>query len=672
MKRVVILFAIILIFPLISAQIIINQQPGEVYSLGEEISIPATIKPTTDLTGIFQMDLICEGYQINFYKNGVSLSSGEEKRMEPSLVLTKNVIGNLKGTCKVKAFIEEDFVLTNEFQISDSITINVDFESLEFNPGENILIDGNAIKESGGEVNGFIEFSIVEGNASTMSQLETINNGFFSINITFPRDMKAGAHLLKLKAHEEDIGGEITNHGFRDQNIIINQIPTSLEIVFDNPEVKPGTNVIVKAILHDQTGVSIASTVFLTIKNQKDKIFEQTEIATDEFLEFLIAYNELPSTWKVVAVSNKLTSESSFTILEKEAIDIEIINKTITITNMGNVLYNKTALVKIGDKSLNVFVYLEVDESQRYILTAPEGEYKIEFIADGKSTVAEDIPLTGKIIDVKKASRSVGSLVKYPFVWIFIILILGFIGFISFKRGYPKKFVGHITSKTPKKPKKTSPLTKTSLVSSANKAEMSLSIKGDKQNVSVIGLHIRNLKEVQAKKGNVEEILQKIVNIAEEHKGATYESQSTIFFIIAPTKTRTFKNEKTALTIAQKIKKMLEEHNKIAKQKIHFGISLNHGTIVAKQEADSLKFMSMGTLMAHTKKIASLANNDILLGEKINHNLKEEVKTTRHEKGNMHVYSIKEVKDVEGNRAFVRSFLDRIEHKDKEGKKEEK
>ena len=95
MKRVALLIALLLFFPLVSGEIIINSQPKEVYSLGDMITIPATIKTSSEVTGIFEMNLICSGGEINFYRNGVSLTSGEEKRMESTLVLTRNVIGEL-------------------------------------------------------------------------------------------------------------------------------------------------------------------------------------------------------------------------------------------------------------------------------------------------------------------------------------------------------------------------------------------------------------------------------------------------------------------------------------------------------------------------------------------------------------------------------------------------
>jgi hypothetical protein len=665
MRRLLLLFAcLILLIQFAAAEIIINKQPDEIYSLGDIIPIPATVKPVTDISGIFQMNLFCNGHETNFYKNGVSLAAGEEKQLEPSLVLMRNVIGELKGTCKIKAILGDDFVLTEEFKISDFIEIHLGFEQVEFNPGENVLLEGDAVKENGKDVNGFIEMEIRDGNNSILTHLETINNGFFSMNITFPGDIKAGAYLMKLNAHEKDLVGETTNKGFSDMNILIKQVPTSLEVLFEDSAVEPGENMNVKAILHDQTGEKIASTSFITIKDNKGKIHEQLEMATDEFLEFPIPYNQAPADWVVVAVSNKLTSEAKFTILEKEDVKVEIINKTVEITNMGNVVYNKTVLVKIGNKSLNIDVLLDVDKSQKYILSAPDGEYEVEVIADEES-VSEEVILTGKSVDIRKASSKVGSLVRFPIVWIFIIAILGFIAFIVFKKGYKKSFVGYIGSKIPKKNKgeKALPLKKDSLVQTGSKAELSLSIKGDKQNISMVALKIKNLQKLQSKEGSAEETIQKIINATEESKAAVYENHNELFFILCPTRTRTFKNERTALNLAKKIKEILEDHNKKFKQTIEFGISLNYGTIIAKQEKDVLKFMSMGTLMGTAKKVSALAENEIFLGEKMNEKMRSEVKTIRHQKGNIHVYSIKEIKDVEGNKKFIRSFMDRIEKK---------
>lgn len=668
---ILLIFALVL-FPLTSATLIINQQPAEVYNLGDVISVPVKVVSTGEMLGSLNIDLICGTQKVN-YKVGIPLlATGEEYGTNIYIPLIKSEIGELQDRCKIKVSLGTDSTFTNEFKISNLIILDANLSILEFNPGGNLFINGQAIRENGAPTEGFIELSILEGNNSILNHLETVKNGAFLINAVLPNKIKAGALMLNLDVYEIDSNGNTTNKGFLNQNIRINQIPTSLEILFESKEIEPSTPLRFKSILYDQTGEKMPSIAQITIKNQNDKIMEQAEIATDEFFEFPILYNELPSKWKVISVSNELTAESLFTILEKEEISIKIVNRTLTITNTGNVLYNKTALVKIGNETLNIDVYLKVDESQKYVITAPDGDYDVR-VTVGEADFSEMVALTGKTIDVKKTPGKVGSLIKYPLIWIFIILILGFVVFITFKRSSPKTFIGHISSKIKKTGEATKllPLAKGSLINSRNKAELSLSIKGDKQNASLVSLNIKNLKEIQTKKGNVEEILQKIVNLCEEHKAVTYENQNNLFFILAPTKTRTFKNEKMALELGNKIKDTLSEHNKTAKHKVGFGISINYGTIVAKQEKDAFKFMSLGTLLASSKKIASLADEDILLSEKMHSVLGASVKTTKHEKGNMETYALKEIRNTEDHKKFIRTFLNRLEGKHPGEKKEE-
>ncbi|GAG01077.1 unnamed protein product, partial [marine sediment metagenome] len=151
------------LFPLISAKIIINQQPEEVYNLGDVISIPVTIIASRDTLGSLNINLVCNGEEVN-YKIGIPpLSSGEEYRTDIYVPLIKNEIGELKGICKVEAYLGEYHALTNEFRISDLILLKIDFQVLEFDPEENLLIEGQATRENNKPINGFIELSIVEG-----------------------------------------------------------------------------------------------------------------------------------------------------------------------------------------------------------------------------------------------------------------------------------------------------------------------------------------------------------------------------------------------------------------------------------------------------------------------------------------------------------------------------
>ena len=633
------------------------------------MNIPIKITTLTNIASLFTINLICNGIETPILTEYIVLSAGEEVERSPQIPLMESVIGRPTGNCVLKASLgEETFELTDSFTISDYIGISIKEQKTEASPKETIILEGDAIKDNGEAVQGVAELIVIKDNETVIKLIDTVKNGYFYFNFSLLQDSKAGQYLVQLNIYENDLSGEKTNKGFVNYNLLITQVPTSLEIVFDTSSVEPGTDLKVKTILHDQTGVPIEATSIITIKNQDNEIKDQIEKATGQFLEFPIAYNEPAAEWKIVALSNRITTEASFEIIEKEDIEITLINRTITILNTGNVPYcNKSILIKIGNKSLpNVDLCLEVDEEQEYILTAPEGEYQIEIISDGEEKISQSVMLTGKTIDVKEISRK--SFVGHPLVWIFLIAVLGFVAFLFFKKGYKRNFVGHITKR--KNSKQATALAKGSLLNTKNKAELSLSIKGDKQNVSIICLKIKNLKEIVSKKGLVKEALQKIVNLVEEKKAYIYENNENLFFIFAPVNTKTFKNERTAIEVAQKIESALTEGNKLYKDKIDFGIGLNYGTIIAKKEKGILQFMSMGTLITTAKKTANASKGTIFLGEKINDKLRTEVKTEKEMHGSTELYKIKEVKTRGDHKNFLSSFVKRLEKEKKE--KEEK
>ena len=594
--------AIFMIFfiSLVSAEIIINQQPEELYNMGDivktsfKIVTPLNLNPDT----FFMVNIFCNGIETNVVKYPIGdMLTGEQKEFSPPIPLLEDIIGRTTGICKLKAILqtlsgtEYDSALTeNEFRISDLINVEILSEAEEFNPGEEINIEGEAIKENGDAVkSGIVELKITEGNSTIFGKQETVKNGYFFLNFSIPTDMKAGQYNVKIKVYQTDSLGKITNKGFANYNLLIKQVPTSLEIFIEDKEIEPGTNLKIKGILRDQTGEKIEANVMLTVKNNKDKIIEQAELKTDEVLEIRILYNEPPLEWTVTAVSNELTTEIDFEILEKEAVEIKLLNNTILITNVGNIAYNKSLLIKIGDESLNIDVYLDVDKSQKYVLKAPDGEYEIEISGEEGNLFNGNTLLTGKAIEVKKV-LSVMTLMRYPLVWIFIFLVLGFIAFMIFKKGYKKSFFGRINigrKKRKKEPKdnvsKERHFSGESLISGAkNKAQLSLSLKGDKQGVNVVCVKIKNLKDFNLKKGDFAEVLNSIITTAEGEKAFTYENQNYLFFIVSAIGTRTFKNEKIAINIAEKISKLVEEYNKLAKQKLDLGIGVHYGQIIAK------------------------------------------------------------------------------------------
>jgi hypothetical protein len=658
-RGIILLILTILVCSFVSAEIIFTQSIKSINNLGDSIYVPVTIKSIGAFSGVFEMNLICDEAEINFYKNGILLSSGEEKSLESSLVLIRSIIGGANGLCKIKAILGADYALSNEFKISDSLSISGSLEKTEFDSGENVALSGKVTKETGRNADGFVEANLLTSDVQNITQTGTITDGNFNINLSLPADLRAGYYSIEIKSYELDNDRLVTNKGNAKYNIFVRQVPTNLELILENNEILPGTSLKVKAILHDQTGEQINSTVFLTIKDSADKILEQKEVDTDQFFDYSVKPDEPPADWTILAVSNKLETKDKITIKEKSEVEVEIINKTILITNTGNVFYNKTVLIKVGDTPLNIHAMLDVGESKKYVVSAPDGEYTVKVITGNENEISEMMSLTGRSVGIKEASR----FSFWGAFWIFLVLILGFVSFVFFKKIYQKPFFARLIHRKKKEKFKKMDMDEDSnvVIKTGNKAELSLSIRGDKQDVSVICVRMKNLKDNKSGKGSTRESIEKIIELAEEDKAVTYENQDYLFFIFAPARTRTFKNEKRALEIAEKIQEILSGHNRMFHQKIDFGISLNYGTIIGRQEDDVFKFMSMGSLITISKKIASLSEGEILLSEKINDLLRLDVKTEKKTKSGVSVYSIKEIKREvdEATKRFIKKFMER-------------
>ena len=672
----ILLILSVLLLPFFSAEIVFNQQPNEIYNLGDSVTIPVTIKAVEGITGIFSMDLICGTKQTNFYKNGVNLPSGEEKTMEASLVLTKEIVGEYTGKCKIKAILLNTYKITEEFKISNVITLQPNMDQKEFAPEERVLFFGNAVKENGHDVNGFIDLEIVIGNSSSIIQPGTINDGVYSLNVTFPEKLKAGNYLVKLNAYEVTADGAKTNKGFVNYNIKIKQIPTSLELHFENSSVEPGTEMKVMAILHDQTGDKIASRAIISVKKGEIEIQNQTEIATDEYLKFPIAYNEPPSTWNVFALSNFLTANAEFEVIAKTAINVEVINETIKVTNIGNVPFNDSISISIGNDSQQIPVYLDLDKSKEYELKAPTGEYEVEVLSNGESKLKQNVALTGRAIQVRDLSESnLNDFYKNPFVWIFVALILAGIIFVVIRKRNkkypygtaPKKKVSSTRQVVQKAnipwENRAMPVSKDSRLETKNKANLSISITGNQKEVSIANVKIKNLGELRGKKTNVEEPLQKIINIAENKRAFVYENQDNLFFILTPSKTKSAANENAALEIAQNAKEILSTYNRVAKNKVDFGIGIESGMIVEKVEGGILEFMSLGNLMTTIKRISSNSQGEVFLGEQIRKKLTN-VRTEKQDGAKGSFHKMKDIKYHDsGHSEYMNSFINKAKER---------
>jgi len=666
-KQIVTFIFLVLMVSLASATISLQQQPRQVYNLGDSIEIPIKIIASQPISDILSIKLTCGETEIEIYKEYISLIEGEKSR-DLTIPLIKEFVGESEGACSInyKVGLEEGN-LSSDFTISNKVDIVMQELTQDFSPGEKIIFLGTAVKENAAGINGIIEANLSTESSSNMIYSNLVENGAFTLEINLPQNIKAGQHNIKIYTYEKDSKDQIINNGSLITNINVKQIPTNLEIILDDVKLDPGEVLKLKAILHDQTGENMIEKIYFSIKNPEGEIIEKFEKTTDEYFEHYINITELPSTWRINAYTGELTTNTAFTINEKREIKIEILNSTVLITNIGNMIYQETIDVKIGEDIKKVELNLKIGESKKFTLTAPRGDYLVQIGEETKT-----VGLTGKSVDVKKFAEKTFAL--KPFIWVFIILILGLIAYIVFRKGYKRTFFGRKHLLRPKT--KSTKIEKEKIVSLKGKlinptipVELSLSIHGNKQTSNIINLNLKNYKEFGSGEGGIKETLTKITRIIEEEKGLIYQSADNLFFIFAPEKTRTFKNIEKSLVIIQEIIKTLEHHNKLFKQKIEYGIAIDSGDIVLKSEANTVKFTAITSLITNLKRMSHMSNKQIYLTTRIRNELGSKIKVEKVQSDKIDAYSLKDIVQKLDHSKFITGFMERLE-RDKKSQKE--
>ncbi len=660
----------------VSGSIVINEEPEELYNMGDNVDVSFKLIPEKNLNSdiSFSIYITCNGIETNPEKSEVGgMKAKEVEEFSSKIFLSERRLGRTTGTCSIKGVLEDsisgevyDSKTTENFEVSDIINVKVLSEERVFNPGEVMLIEGEAIKENGiAPDSSFVESKLIKGDNEIKTSTNTVKKGYFSFETQLPEELEAGKYDIKIQVYET-YKEKKTNKGAEEYSIKINQVPTNLEILVDKSEkeIEPGTNLKAKAILHDQTGEPIESSVNFTLKKEKE-ILEKETIPTGKDFTYFVVSNEPVSNWTLIAESEGFETKTIFNIIEKEKVNLEIINRTLLAINEGNVPYKKILDVKIGNQTLEFNVSLGLGEEKKYLLSAPQGNYSLEIFNDkGESMINNQVTLTGKAIKIEEAKENIFSLMNYPLIWIFIVLILGFVAFSIFKGSGKRSFFGYVVPKKGKpkvvKKDKKEKHPKNVLLSSAPVADLSLSIHGDKQKSSVVCLNIKNFEKVNSNKDKIKETLQELGDLAKKSKASVYENQDKIFFIFSPLKTKTFKNDKPSVHLAESMKKILVEHNRLFKQNIDFGISINSGEIISKLEKGVLKFMGLGGFITDAKRISSLSKNEIYLTESAKQRLEYEAKTEKHTEQGVDFYTIKEMRDREQNRKFISEFMKRV------------
>jgi len=504
-----------------------------------------------------------------------------------------------------------------------------------------------------------------------------VSGGKFSVNFTIGKDTPANDYKIEVLVYESDSNGEKTSEGIESANLKVSQVLRGIDIALSEQSLNPGSELSFKPRLLDQSGRNIDGEVSVIIRDEDlNRIFEKI-VMSEETINYEIPGNISAGYYELEASNGNISDMKKFYIKEKAIVSFRLENETLIVINTGNVPYNKDIQIELDGKPFVKKMSLELGEIKEFKLTGSDEEYDIK-ITDGETELVQGgVVLTGNAIGVKELRSGAGAVFKTPIVWIFVIIILGGVVLFIFRNVFKKKsfaypFKGKFGKKKIKdlkieksegagkqsekgKSKTEKEIQKPGALVAPSQAEQVLVLKGQKNKAAVLVLKIKNKLSKVSK-----ESLEKAIEPIYEKRGAVYEQGDFIYIIYSPLMTRTFKNEVEAAKAAEKIKLVLQEHNKKFKDKIDFGIGINSGDIINKVEDKKLKFTALGNLITNAKRLAESSTEQVLVTKEAYEKGISEIKADKKEIKGSEVYEVRNVVDKEKNAQFIKGFLDRL------------
>jgi hypothetical protein len=665
----VLLLSLFLAINIVSAEITITQ-PASVYNYGDSFDLSTTINSSAGETNSFSLDLICGDKSINLMDISQLWLKTGKKTLDYSLLLSKNYLNGMTGDCFVSAKyggLQKD---TNYFLISNNINVATKITNMTINPGENITILGTAIKENLVKANGYVDLTLEN---TTLSSSTSVRNGRFSITIITPSNIKSGEYNAKVYVYEEN-NDEIINSGEAAVLVIINQKPTELDLELNKNEILPIENITLLATIFDQAEDIINNAVAIKVYDTNNKVIYEKSLNPEENVTLTFLSNQTPGGYKVEAKAFSLSSEKVFIIDNYEKVDFVLNGSILNVKNIGNVIFNKSLEVKIGEETRLFDIVLGLGKEKNLSISAPNGEYNI-MISDGIGNItANNVALTGNAINIGEV-KQILTWRNYVVLWGFLLLLVILIIIVlSRKASEKKRAYGSLRNERIIKRggiERATPELKTRTVAAspehvdkrfagihAQQAQHEIELKGKDENVAVLAIKLDNPDKVsKVNKESFEKILQEI----KESKGSIYQSGDYLLSIYASVNTRTFENEKIAVRVAEKVGRIITEHNKKFNEKITSGISVHNGNMILRKE-DKIKFSVLGNTLSLTKRLADISlrkDGVILLSEDTFKKLMSTIKAERRNIDGIIAYSLEKSIMREDNARFVNGFLKR-------------
>jgi ribosomal protein L19 len=199
----------------------------------------------------------------------------------------------------------------------------------------------------------------------------------------------------------------------------------------------PGDEANFKIVLYDDENNKIEGSVGYIIQNYYTEVVKKGSANSGEEVSFKVPGDAIQGPWKIIASYNEIEINRLFNIGGLAKAEIVLQEDNLIVTNTGNIPYEKRILIFIGENDQTADIYLDVGQTKRIRLTAPDEEYDVRVIEGNEEQVLEfkGVSLTGNVIGLESVIGE-GFWRKYPIVGVFLIallLVIVVVGVLKFK-----------------------------------------------------------------------------------------------------------------------------------------------------------------------------------------------------------------------------------------------
>lgn len=608
-----------------SAEIIISQ-PQSLYNLGDKFDLTITISEQQYSSNFLTASLVCSGKETELLKGAYTVEPGVSRQVQISTSLDNFLVAGLEGTCHVRADYGSEEALSQEFTLTKGITVNPTIQGVVFDPQNTVPIRGEAQKSNGDLLDGFIEVTIPEADFSFVGEVAA---GKFNTSFMIPADMPAGSYKINFRAYEKDFQGTITNEGSAESTITVRQVVKKIDIATSAQSVVPTDDITYSVLLYDQADDQAVGDVSVTV-TAPDQTVERVILKSGDTQTIDLEPNSPSGYWRIEAKYNDLITYKDVFVQEYRDVSFTLVNETLVIQNIGNVPYIGPVAVTIGDISEVKDIQLDVGESKRFRLAAPNGEYAIEVGKGSEKQQLGIVPLTGKAISVNAVGEGSFSNGLVVLGGVILLLILAVIAvFIYRKISKRSALSGGAPLSTIKPSTPPSGGAKPLLpATAAAKEGPNMIDKGEKQESAIVSLKIKNMPALESNPESMQAIDSALWK-AKEAGAKIYSDDNYRIMIFAPVLTREKDNSVRAVRVAQAIEKSLSAVNRRTALKIDYGIGVDFGNLIVENEGGKFKFMSINNIIATTKRISEQSGGETLISESLKRRTTGKIKSEK-------------------------------------------